>query len=128
MFIKYLHESDLVERGFTASNDSNLHPDSFHRMQLNELSGIATLMTVFVDSNLYSYTVCTEREGTIERGKFTKKEQLDRIINMYFDDDYVSFMERKSGRKYSSMEKAILRKNMKPLKPDFYDITKGLSL
>ena len=125
MFIKYLHESDLVERGFMPSNDSNLHPESFHRMQLNEDSGISTLMTVFVDSNLYSYVVCTEREGVVDRGIFTRKEELDAILKQFFEDDYVSFMERKAGRKYSLMEKAILRKRMKPLRCGFFDIARG---
>ena len=126
MFIKYLHESDLVERGFIASNDSNLHPDSFHRMQINDKSGISTLMTVYVDSNLYSYVICTEREGTIDRGTFTKKEQLDRLIHRFFEDDYVSFLQRKTGKSYSLMEKTLLRKKMKPLPCEFYDVAKGV--
>lgn len=125
MFIKYINESDLVNRGFVcSSNETNLHPESFIKIQINPKSGISTMMNVWIDSNIYYYTICTERESTIARGKFTKKEQLDKILNSFFEEDYVSFLERKTQKKYSNVEKTIIKENMKPLKASFFDIYK----
>lgn len=126
MFIKYVNENDLAERGFEASNVTNLHPESFVKTQFNEDSGISTMMTVWIDSNIYYYIICNERESTIARGQFTKKEQLDSIIEEYFENDYVSYLERRNKKKYSKIEKLIIKRNMKPLPQNFFDISNSL--
>lgn len=123
MFVKYLHESDLVKRGFIGSNITNLHPESFVKTQFNEKSGISTLMTVWVDSNIYYYIICTANESTVDRGQFTREEQLDKILEKFFNNDYVSYMERKHKKTYNKLEKSILNKKMKKKNLGFYDIS-----
>lgn len=124
MFVRYLQESDLIERGFSiSSNTTNLHPESFVKRLFNERSGISTMMTVWVSDNMYNFRIITERESTILRGSFSKKEELDALLEQYFEEDYISFLERKTGKRYDLLEKAILKKNIKPLPLDFYDIS-----
>lgn len=126
MFVKYLHENDLIERGFTPGNKTDLHPESFSKIQFNDDSGIATLMHVWLESNIYHYTISTERESIVTRGEFTKKEQLDNILKQYFTDDYVSYLERRNNKTYSSMEKVMLRKNMKKLSMQVWDVASSV--
>jgi len=122
MFVKYLTEGDLIIRGFEPSNPSNLHPESFAKTQFNEESGLSTMMNIWIENNIYHYKICTDRESTISRGVITKKEQLDIILKKFFEDDYVSYLERTYQKSYSPSEKVMIRMRMKCLSTKFFDI------
>lgn len=123
MFVRHLEEKDLVARGFVGSNPINFVPETYLKEQHSEYSGISTMMSVWLVNNIFQYKVITDRESIIDRGTFTKPEQIDNLIEKYFTNDYISYRERQLGRSLTEEEIEDLNNTQSPLEKEFFDIS-----
>lgn len=94
MFVKYMDNSDILARGFRPSKMSDLCPESFQLMDVSIDNPVDTLIHVWNNNNSYSYTICTDKESVVERGSFTRPEQLDELLTKYIGNATEEYRSR----------------------------------
>lgn len=87
MYVKYLNDRDLIDRGFLVTNFTKLIPSTYSKTDISLDNTENIMIHVTSNNNFYNYRIISDVRSTIDRGTATNIQELDKVIYKYFNEN-----------------------------------------